>query len=297
MIAISGAGGYLGQVLLRELAAGGATVLALTRRPERMTGAARHYALGEAIAPGSFDGVETVIHAAFDFTVGPAAYLAINTMGSVPLLDAAQEAGARVILISSLSAFDKSQSAYGQSKRALERLVLERGGLVVRPGLVFGASRGGLFGRIVETIERHRVVPLPGLHSAQLFMTHDLALSALCALLARHGGPEVPIFAAHEAPTSLARVTAQVSATLGRSTIAIPIPWRIPYVGLRALEAAHVQLPFASDSLLGLMRAAPAGELERLARTAVTFPPLDRLRFARDTTGRGTPPDPDGPVR
>jgi nucleoside-diphosphate-sugar epimerase len=83
--------------------------------------------------------------------------------GSARLFDAARAAGVqRLIFISTISAFDRARAAYGRSKFLVEKLALERGGLVIRLGLVYGEKFGGVFGNIRDVVRRFRVVPLIG---------------------------------------------------------------------------------------------------------------------------------------
>lgn len=275
MIAVSGAGGYIGAVALRAFQVSGQETVALTQNPERFGPTARLFSLNRPLQRGVLDGVDTVVHAAFDFKIRPSAFLERNTIGSIALLEATHQAGVRFILISSMSAFDGCRSEYGRAKRALELLVLERGGLVIRPGLVFGQHLGGMFGRLVETIGLHRVVPLPGLGRQPLFVTHDVALCRLLVLFATHGGPGAPVFAAHEVSTSPAGLVAHIAGVLGRSVVGIPVPWQIPYVLLRTAEASRMRLPFTGDNLLGIAQRMPRKVVAQLERTDIFFPPLD----------------------
>ena len=275
MIAVSGASGYIGALALSAFQVRGEKTLALTQHPERFGPTARLFSLNEPLQRGVLDGVDTVVHAAFDFKVRPSAYLERNAIGSVALVEATHQAGVRFILISSMSSFDGCRSNYGRAKRALELLVLERGGIVIRPGLVFGQHHGGLFGRLVDTIGRQRVVPLPGLGRQPLFVTHDIALCRLLVLFATHGGPSAPVFAAHEVATCPAGLVAHIAGVLGRSVVGIPVPWQIPYVLLRAAETSRMRLPFTGDNLLGIAQGMPSDVVAQLLRTEISFPPLD----------------------
>src|SRR5436190_1222713 len=81
--------------------------------------------------------------------------------------------GRRVVLVSSLAAFEGARSLYGRAKLELERAVLARGGVVLRPGVVFGVDAGGLFGSLARVIGRRPLVPLAGGGWQRLFVTHD----------------------------------------------------------------------------------------------------------------------------
>ncbi len=162
MIAVSGANGYVGGRILAGLREGGVEALALVRRPQECAGPARRFALCEPLAEGTLEGVEAVIHAAWDASARGAEVDAVNVQGSLPLLDGAAARGARLLLISSLSAFSAARSRYGRAKFALERAVHRREGLAVRPGLVFGIAAGGLFGSLVGTSSERSPMPIVG---------------------------------------------------------------------------------------------------------------------------------------
>src|SRR6516225_8513316 len=114
MIGVTGASGYVGSRILSHLRANGAEAVALVRSPATDDDHARRYALGEPLAAETLADVELVVHAAYDIA----------------------ERGGRVILVSSLAAFEGVRTDYGRAKLELERAVLERGGIALRAGVV-----------------------------------------------------------------------------------------------------------------------------------------------------------------
>jgi nucleoside-diphosphate-sugar epimerase len=281
MIAVTGANGYLGGRILSHLRAAGGEAIALVRRPQAGGGSsgsaqrARRYALGEPLGPSLLDGIETVVHAAWDLSKRDAEIRAVNVRGSLPLLDELAERGGRAVLISSLAAFAGARSLYGQAKLELERAVLERGGVVLRPGLVFGVDAGGLFGAMVAAISERPIAPLVGGGWQRLFVTHDQHLCELvAAITAGRFEPDGPMFAAHELPTTLRAIAAQVAQAHGRELRVIPLPQRLAYLGLRSAEIAGLSLSFRSDSLLSLANPIPLDQIAALERPPVEFPSL-----------------------
>jgi 2-alkyl-3-oxoalkanoate reductase len=275
LIAVTGASGYVGGRILSHLRAGGIDAVALVRRPAPGDRRARRYALGEPLDSSLLDGIETVVHAAYDASARGEAIRAVNVSGSLPLLDGLAEAGGRMVMISSLSAFDGARSHYGRAKLELERAVLGRDGAVLRPGLVFGVGAGGLFGAMVKALSRHALAPMIGGGSQRLFVSHDEHLSRLVAAIATgEAHSEGRLFAAHEAPTTLRAIAAQVAQAQGRRLIAIPLAPSLVRLGLRCAEAAGVGLPFRSDSLLSLMNPIALDQVAALARSRVVFPAL-----------------------
>jgi nucleoside-diphosphate-sugar epimerase len=281
MIAVTGANGYVGGRVIAHLRATGGEAIALVRRPQAGGAAshigqpARRYALAQPLEPSVLDGIETVVHAAWDLSKRGAEIRAVNVCGSLPLLDELAARGGRAVLISSLAAFAGARSRYGQAKLELERAVLERGGVVLRPGLIFGADAGGLFGAMVASIYRHRFAPLLGGGWQRLFVTHDERLCELLdAIVAGGFGPQGPVFAAHELPTTLRAIAVALAEAHGRRLTVIPLPQRLAYLGLRTAETAGLSLPYRSDSLLSLANPIPLDQIAALERGPVEFPPL-----------------------
>ena len=275
MIAVTGANGYVGGRILAHLKATGADAIALVRRPAEGDRGSRRYALAAPLDADALDGVDTVIHAAYDLSVRGERVAAVNCTGSLPLLDAVAERGGRVVLISTLAAFDGARSRYGAAKRELEHAVLSRGGVAIRPGLVFGAGARGMFGSLVGALSRGAPVPLFGGGAQRLFVTHDERLCQLVAEIAR-GRVEPPstLFAAHEVPTSLREIAAQIASASRRRLLAVSVPAPPAMLALRCAEAAGVQLPFRSDSLRSLLNPAPLDQVSALARSPLQFPAL-----------------------
>jgi nucleoside-diphosphate-sugar epimerase len=274
MIAVTGANGYVGGRILSHLRGRGIDAIALVRRPTPGDGRARRYTLGEPLEDSLLDDIKTVVHAAYDASVQGEGIHEVNVSGSLPLLDGVAERGGRVLMISSMSAFEGARSRYGRAKLELERAVLGRGGSVVRPGLVFGVGAGGLFGAMVEALSRRALAPIVG-GSQRLFVTHDEHLSELAAAIATGETlGEGPLFAANEVPTTLRTIAAQIAAAHGRRSIAIPLAPSLVRLGLRCAEVVGAGLPFHSDSLLSLMNPMPLDQVSALGRSQVRFPAL-----------------------
>ena len=281
MIAVTGASGYIGGRVIVHLRAAGTEAVALVRCPPANGGPAadgqrpRRYALAEPLPGDVLEGVETLVHAAWDLSARGSAIRAVNVRGSLPLLDGIAARGGRTVLVSSLAAFAGARSLYGQAKLELERAVLDRGGIVLRPGVVFGVDAGGLFGAMAAALARRPVAPLIGGGWQRLFVTHDRHLCELiAAIVAGRVVAERPVFAAHEVPTTLRAIAGQLAESHGRRLKVLPLPRSLAYLGLRVAESAGLSLPFRSDSLLSLANPAPLDALAALQRSPVWFPPL-----------------------
>jgi nucleoside-diphosphate-sugar epimerase len=77
----------------------------------------------------------------------------------------------RSILLSSFSAHAKALSVYGRSKYAQERQFLERGGVVLKLGIVTGEGAEGIFMLLRKLVKNFRILPMPRRGLAKLRIT------------------------------------------------------------------------------------------------------------------------------
>src|SRR5207245_10861869 len=122
----------------------------------------------------------------------------------------------------------------------------------------FGARAGGLVGAMTAALSKRAVVPMIGGGSQRLFVTHDQQLCELiAAVVAGLVQADRPLFAAHEAPTTLRQIAVEIARARGRRPTTIPLPAWPAYLALRGAELAGARLAFRSDSLLSLMNPIP----------------------------------------
>jgi nucleoside-diphosphate-sugar epimerase/tetratricopeptide (TPR) repeat protein len=162
-VAVTGATGYIGERLVKLLHGNGYEVLALSRQcPSYAVSNWFHYEIQstENILP---EKVDAIIHLAAIITE-PFVREEQEINAAVCLLKHAQKCSAIFIFISSQSAKENAPTSYGKVKWAIEKPVLANGGIVVRPGLVYGGELRGLFGRIAGFVYRMPLLPafLPG---------------------------------------------------------------------------------------------------------------------------------------
>jgi nucleoside-diphosphate-sugar epimerase len=269
-VAITGMTGYVGSAIAESVARSGHTVVALGRRPVP-DGEWRHYELGRALSPDLLAGIDVVVHCAYDLTLTAESQVyEINVQGTQQLARASAAAGARFILISSMSAYEGTRQIYGRAKLSSEAAVRGIGGNVVRLGLVYGSSGGGMIGTL-NRLARLPLVPVMGAASYQ-FLVHALDAAAGVTRLAEaadvHG--EVAGLAYPE-PVRFDSLIRDLARSQGRSPRLVPIPWRPVYLAMRAAEALRLPLPLRADSVLGLVRPAPlVPNFELWARLGVT---------------------------
>jgi nucleoside-diphosphate-sugar epimerase len=275
VIAVTGANGYVGGRIVAHLRSRGLDAVALVRRPAGRNGAERRYALAQRLEPAVLDAVDVVVHAAFDLSCRGRDVRKVNVVGSAPLLDGVAAKGGRVVLISSLAAFEGARSDYGRAKLELEHEVRERGGVVLRPGLVFGVDAGGLFGAIIRSLSQRALTPMIGGGWQRQFVTYDKSLCEVVAdVIEGHAGSDGPLFAAHEVPTTLRAIADSIARARGRRLRVVAAPSSIAYFGLRSAELIGLSPPFRSDSVRSLQNPIPLDQVAALGRAAIEFPAL-----------------------
>ncbi|MCV7443746.1 NAD-dependent epimerase/dehydratase family protein [Mycobacterium paraense] len=272
-VAITGATGYLGSVLSDHLSNRGDEVIALTRRrPQGAASEWRHFELGRDVDRAILHDVDTLIHAAWVLSGKDTGQLwRENVIGSRRLIEAAATAGVKqVVFVSSMSAYFGTRQAYGLMKLAVERTALDMGCVVVRPGLIYGESPGGMAG----TLRKISRLPLwPRFKSAKLFLAHEDDVAHAIATVIDHydelSGEVIGL--ANPRSVDLPSIFAGLSPEQKRRT-SLPVPAGPVMAALRLLEVAGVPFPFRSDSLLGLIEAVDVlpGQ-ECLARHGVDF--------------------------
>jgi nucleoside-diphosphate-sugar epimerase len=194
-VLLTGATGFVGQVLTQKLQAENIAIRALVRDKSKLIELeAVSLDLTEEWPLNPCTGVDTVFHLAgkahalSEIAADDKEYQLINTEGTRKLLVAAQQAGVkRFIFFSSVKAVgdmavmqDETNESlpdtpYGQSKRAAEELVLTGGyvphPVVIRPCMIYGNTDKGNLPRMIKAIKRGFFPPLPEVHN-QRSMVH-----------------------------------------------------------------------------------------------------------------------------
>jgi len=260
LCAITGSNGYVGGCLKNYFAARGWEIRELTRRPG--TGArAVPFQLDAEISPQMLAGVNTLIHCAYDFR--PLRWeeiRAVNVDGTRKLLQAARTAGVeKTVCLSSISAYDGCRSLYGRAKLEIEKIALDSGALVIRPGLVYGSGPGGMFGKLVVQVRKSSVIPLIGDGSQIQFLVHNEDLAAFIEKFTAGNIEMAPriLTAAHGQPWQFKQLLLEIARGLDRKISFIPLPWRLLWAGLKTAEVCGLRLNFRSDSLVSLMHQNP----------------------------------------
>jgi nucleoside-diphosphate-sugar epimerase len=258
LVAITGAYGYLGSVLRDAFDAAGWSSRALVRSPRGDDPAAVPFHLGERMDRAALDGVDVLVHCAYDLRLTkPDAIRQTNVEGTRLLLEAAEQAGVpRRLVISSIAAYEGTSQVYGRAKLAIEAVARRHGAVVVRPGLVYGPHSGAMVGALRKIVALPAVPLLAG--RSHQFMVHEADLAdAVLELATATSVPDAPVTVAHARPVPFREVLATIAEADGRAPRLVPLPWRAAYIGLRAAEMAGLRPPFKADSLWGLAHPPP----------------------------------------
>lgn len=274
--AITGANGYIGSIVADGLAAQGYQIRPLVRRPEPGTND-RAYDIVGGCQPSALDGVDVLIHCAYDFTVtSPSAIWETNVYGTRSLLDLAVRCDVpRTIFVSSMSAYTGTRQIYGRAKLASETDAFARGMCAVRPGLTYGPGWGGMVGTL-RKLTSLPIVPLVARHAHQFTVHEDDLQRAFVALAVADSAPSRPLGLAHPDPVSFELILRTIAGADGnKNPRFLPIAWPPLYWAMRAFERTPVKLPLRADSFLGLVRPAPeVPNLADLAALGVEFRPF-----------------------
>lgn len=254
-VLVTGVNGFIGQVLAKQLLAAGIQVKGLVRDKAinpAIEGIALDLSAEWQINP--CEGVDTVFHLAgkahalSEIAADDKEYLLINTEGTRKLLEAAKQAGVeRFVFFSSVKAVgdmalmqDESNqtqpdTAYGQSKRAAEELVLNGRyvphPLVIRPCMVYGNTDKGNLPRMIAAIKRGFFPPLPEVYNRRSMVhVEDVAQAALLAAQNSQAAGQIYIVSDGQA-NSTRQLYEWICSALNKK----PLPVTIPVLVLKLL--------------------------------------------------------------
>lgn len=249
-IFITAIGGFLGSHLAAALSARGHQVKGSTRS-SRAVGrwTTTRLALDQPFDLQVFSGCDAVVHCAHDFT--PGSYT-VNVRGTIAWAEAAERAGpTRQLFLSSPSAQVDAPAPYGRVKYTLERWFLERGQMVVRPGLVVGS--GGLFARQRAALLRTPLVPLIGQGDQPTYVIAlDHFVDAVVRMLETGAPLEASLFY-DERPSMRALVTI-IKRHAGQRAIIVPIPAGAAIALAHAAHRLRLPIPVTADQIRTALR-------------------------------------------
>lgn len=259
---MTGATGFVGRTLCRELAQQGWIVRGAVRDPNRMVPEAENVVIGDiASFPDwrrALRGVDVVVHTAARVHETDHAptdlkdYIAINTDSASRLATAAANFGVhRFVYLSSVkvngevtneNAFTPTDpprpiGAYAESKLLGEMAVLQAGAqsnmevAIVRCPLVYGPQVRANFLRLMKWVDQERVLPIAGVHNKRSLVN----IWNLCSLIVRLSNGQIPagrvwmVSDGHDVSTP--DLVYRLARFLGRRARLVHVPLALLYVG------------------------------------------------------------------
>ena len=276
VVAVTGANGYLGSLICDTLESQGWRVIRLVRSPGRSQNSAFAYDLAMPVTAqvrGALRSADALVHAAYDLSLTSATDIwRVNVDGTRRLLEVAADTRVgRIVVLSSMSAFDGTSQLYGRAKLEIEAMTMEFGGCAIRPGLVCGERSGGMAGAL-RKLTTLPIVPVIAGGMGVYTVREDDLMRAIAALTAAMTVPSGTISVAHPSRVTLADLLRGFAAQKRRPCRLFPVPWRLVYWLLRAAELLRLHSPFRADSVLGLVHTAPClSGVDQLTRLGVTL--------------------------
>ncbi len=259
LLALTGATGFIGQHLLRELPKRGYRLRVLLRRPASVPMRTASAVIGDLARPQNMstalEGVDAVIHSAgFAHAMSGVPeddYRVLNTEATIGLARAARRAGAkRFVFLSSIRAqcgptADTVQTeaveprptdAYGESKLAAERGLaeLDLDWVSLRAVLVYGPGVKGNMAQLMRLARSPFPLPLGSLGARRSLLALENLLAAIEAVLAAPGTLRRAFIAADPQALTVAEMIAAMRHGLGRQPNVFPLPAALLQLLLRA---------------------------------------------------------------
>ena len=278
LVALTGATGFIGRHLLRELPKRGYRVRVLLRRPAELPPEASGAVVGDIARPqnmgAALSGVDAVIHSAgiaHAMSGTPEDdYRVLNTEATVGLARAAEKARAkRFVFLSSIRAqtgpaaedvlteADKAAptDVYGRSKLAAEEGLAALGidWVALRPVLVYGPGVKGNMAALVRLARSPYPLPIGGLAAKRSLLCLDNLAAAIDTVLKAPGPLRRPLIVADPEPLTVPDMIAALREGLGRGPGVFPVPRTVMEAAFRALGRAE-----AFERLAGSLVASPA---------------------------------------
>jgi len=259
LIALTGATGFIGQYLLREMPKRGYRVRALLRRPASTPVDVSSAVIGDLARPqnmsAALEGVDAVVHSAglahAMSGVPEDDYRLLNTEATIRLARAARRAGAkRFVFLSSIRAQcgptadtvvteaiePRPTDAYGRSKLAAERGLaeLDLDWVSLRAVLIYGPGVKGNMAQLIKLARSPFPMPFASLTARRSLLAVENLSAAIETVLATPGTLRRVFVAADPQALTVAEMIAALRSGLGRRPNVFPLPPALLEILLRS---------------------------------------------------------------
>jgi UDP-glucose 4-epimerase len=249
LVALTGATGFIGRHLLKELPKHGYKIRVLLRRPTMLPPEASGAVVGDLAAPRNMSdalaGVDAVIHSAglaYAMSGHPEDdYRAINTDATVDLARAAARSGVRrFVFLSSIRAQSgpvasevltedmepRPTDAYGRSKLDAERGLADVSidWVAMRPVLVYGPGVKGNMAALVKLAAKPLPLPFSRLQGRHSLLSVDNLVVAVDTVLRTDAPLRRPLIVAEPEPLTIAEMITSLRRGLDRRPGLLPMP-------------------------------------------------------------------------
>ena len=276
-VIITGANGFLGQVLVDYFASQNYSVRALVRNPGAFNNTKLityyPYDLTKKIDSKPFRKANIVIHTAY-ISKGKDVFTQ-NLDAARALLKVSRENNIeKNIFISSMSASSDAESAYGRQKYAIEQLFNGQEDVIIRSGLIIG--NGGLAKNIIDFMAKNHVAPLIGGGGQPIQFVSAQELAKIIEIIITKnisgklyiGTPRVYTYKEfYQAVKDKRRISA----------LLIPVPYILPLVVIRAIRLLHIPIMVTEDNLKGLRALRSFDTSKDLKKVGVKLSELDDI--------------------
>jgi len=278
--AVTGSNGYVGSKIVGYLRRRNQVIYELARKAPEGSGSRNfiNFSLDAGVDPDALKGVDVLVHCAYDFKQKKWPDIhRVNVVGTLRLFDIAKSAGVkRILFMSTISAYEGASSLYGKAKLEIERTVLDGGGFVIRPGLVYGKRPGGMMGALNSLVTKSPILPVLGGGKQLLYLVHEDDLADLVLRCGCSREPWArPISAAYSEPMTFSDILRVIARSRGRVIRLVPIPWIFPYMALKSAEGIGLDVGFRSDSLISLLNQNPVPDFTLPQELKVSFRKFD----------------------
>jgi UDP-glucose 4-epimerase len=297
LLALTGATGFIGQHLLRELPKRGHRLRVLLRRPAALPTSTASAVIGDLARPrnmaAALEGVDAVIHSAglahAMSGIPEDDYRVINTEATIGLARAARRAGVkRFIFLSSIRAQcgpatdtvmteavePAPTDLYGKSKLAAERGLaeLDVDWVALRATLVYGAGVKGNMAQLMQVSRSPLPLPVASLRARRSLLAVENLAAAIETVLGAPGTLRRAFIAADPQALTVAEMIGALRRGLGRRPNVLPFPATLLETLLRAAGREEIYRRLAGSlvadpaALLGLGWMPPLATPDGLVR-------------------------------